>query len=167
MDQKVLITALKKVLGGKTYYHGTKSDFDKFTKPGTGKHGPGYYFTPDFNEAVIFSKTLAGDGTRSASRVITVKLSFKKPFNTMSIPDAEKVAEHFGVDYKKPRKHVGGAYEHYHHLEKLLKKNGIIKKDGINKAIEEAGFDAIEYDLMEHIILFDPKKIKILKSEYI
>ena len=160
-----LIAALKSVLAkANTYYHGSRADFDEFTKLGTGKHGKGFYFTPDFKEARLYANTLAGDGTRNDPRVFTVKLKFKKPYNTMSVPDASEVAEYFGLVYRPP-KFAGGAKEHYHALEKQLKKAVNVKKDGLNEAIVQAGCDALEYELMKHIVVFDPKQIKVTKVE--
>ena len=161
----MLIEALHKVIAANPdYYHGTKSDFKTFTKIGTGKHGLGFYFTPDYNEAIYFSKTLAGDQAKSQPKIFTVKLKFKKPFNTMSIPDATEVAAYYDIPYKPPKR-VGGAVEHYHILGKRLKGAGVIKneKKDLNDAIQKAGFDAIEFDLMGHIVVFDPKQITIKK----
>jgi len=165
---KVVKAATREIVAAKDYYHGTRADFDKFTKVGTGKQGLGFYFTPDLNEAKLYAKTLAGDQSRAAPKVFTVALTFKKPYNTMSVPDSEEVAAHFDLKYRPPR-FVGGAKEHYHALGKQLKAAGAIQnvKKDLNKAIEKAGFDAIEYDLMKHIIVFNPNQIKVKNVEKI
>ena len=155
----------------KNYYHGTGSAFDKFSKPGYGKHGIGYYFTPDEKEARYFAKSLAGSNEKEKRpRVIEVQLNVSNPFKTMSVEDAEKVANNFDYKYRKP-KFAGGAKEHYQHLELQLKKMGIVKgpagKSDFNNKIKESGFDAVEYDTSNHLIVFDPKQIKIVSSYFL
>jgi len=53
-------------------------------------------------------------------------------------------------------------------LEKQLRAAKLVTgpkgKTNFNDKIQEAGFDAIEYDFMGHIIVFDPKQIKIKSS---
>ena len=67
------------------YYHGTKSQISEFNIPGTGKHGEGFYFTPDLNEAYYFARTLVGEGNPNQSpRIYTVNLSFSNLFNSMN-----------------------------------------------------------------------------------
>ena len=153
------------------YYHGTGSAFDQFTKPGYGKHGLGYYFTPDENEARYFAKSLSGVKEKDKRpRVIEVQLNVSHPFKTMSVEDAEKVAAHFNYKYKIP-KVVGGSKEHYQHLELQLKKAGIVTgpagKSDFNDKIKEAGFDAVKYEFIDHLIVFDPKQIKIISSYFL
>lgn len=150
------------------HYHGTKSDFDTFSKKGTGKHGSGYYFTPDKNEAKSFSRDLHGDGSKSQPKIFHAKLDVKTPFNTMNVDHAKKVAEHHGIEYKAPKK-VGGPKEHYHHLESQMHRAGKLEgkkgKSNFNDKIKEAGFDHVHYDFMNHKIAFEPKHIKVIKKE--
>lgn len=143
------------------YYHGTKSKITEFNQKGSGKHGEGYYFTPDYNEACYFAKSLYGKGEIDAPRVYTVKLKALSLFNSMSLEDAKAVALKFGFSYKEP-KIVGGPKEHYHYLAKQLKSIGITNT---NEAIYQAGYDGILYDLMQHVIVFDSKQVEILSEE--
>ena len=144
------------------YYHGTKAKFTKFTKLGSGMHGPGFYFTPDKSEARYFAKSLAGDGSAGPPIIYEVELSFSNPYHTMSVECADLVAKANGFKYKVPAV-VGGAKEHFHHLRKQMKKLGLIDgESGFNTAIKEAGFDCIQYEMMDHIIIFDSSKIRIV-----
>ena len=143
------------------YYHGTKSQITEFNQKGSGKHGEGYYFTPDYNEACYFAKSLYGNGENKGPRVYTVKLKAFNLFNSMSLEDAKSVALKFGLIYREP-KNAGGPKEHYHYLAKQLKSIGIINT---NEAISQAGYDGILYDLMQHVIVFDSKQVEILAEE--
>ena len=152
----------------KNYFHGTASVFDRFTRPGVGKHGLGFYFTPDENEARHFAKTLYGaNETERKPRVFKVELKVSRPFETMNVEHANEVASHHGLKYRAPRT-AGGAKEHYNFLETQLRKAGVVSgpkdKSNFNEKIAEAGFDAIEYDLMKHLIVFNPDQIKIVGS---
>lgn len=143
------------------YYHGTKSIISEFNQKGTGKHGEGYYFTPDYNEACYFAQSLYGNGENNGCRVYTVRLKYTSLFNSMNLEDARAVAAYFGLTYKEPRV-VGGPREHYHYLSKQLKAAGI---NNTNEAIRQAGFDGILYDLMQHVIVFDSSQVEILAEE--
>jgi hypothetical protein len=146
------------------FYHGSKTKFSKFDKPGSGKHGPGFYFTPSRNEAMHFAKTLAGDGS-SGQFLYEVDLLFNNPFNTMSVEHCSQVARSLNLAYRVPE-FAGGAKEHYHHLLSQMKKRGLIDSDSeLNALIKTAGFDAIFYNLMEHVIVFDENQIEIISSE--
>jgi len=149
------------------YYHGSKSKIDKFTKLGQGKHGRGMYFTPDRNEASYFAKNLAGDGSSDLCRIYKVRLIASNPFNSMSVESSTLVGAYFGFKYKIPE-FAGGAKEHYHHLQSQMKKRGIIESDQeMNSRLKEAGFDSVFYDLMEHLIVFDPDQVEIIDQEVI
>ena len=139
------------------YFHGTKSKITSFTKKGTGKHGEGFYFTPDYNEACYFANSLQGLKEDNVPRVYKVKLNYKNLFDTMNPLHCQKVMETMALNYKLP-KIVGGAKEHYYHLEKQL------RLDNLNEAIKNAGFDGILYDFMGHVILFDESQIEILEE---
>lgn len=155
----------------KNYFHGTGSMFEKFTRPGIGKHGVGYYFTPSESEAQTFAKTLygAGEGERK-SRVLQVELNVNQPFNTMNVEHATQVAAHFDHEYIVPKR-AGGPKEHYHFLEQQLRVRKTVSgpkdKSNFNDKIKEAGFDAVEYDFMGHMIVFSPEQIKIVGSHFL
>src|SRR5690606_1221158 len=134
------------------YYHGTKSQISEFNIPGTGKHGEGFYFTPDLNEAYYFARTLVGEGNPNQSpRIYTVNLSFSNLFNSMNPEHCQIVLNSLNQNYKIPRS-AGGAKEHYHYLKKQLQELGYSNP---NKIIKAAGYDGILYDLMEHVIVFN------------
>jgi hypothetical protein len=147
------------------FYHGSKSDISEFNVKGGGKHGKGFYFTPDRNEAIHFAKSLYGDGTKGLGFVYEIRLSFSNPFNTMSIAHCKIVSKLAGFDYQEPS-FAGGAKERYHHLVSQLKGEGAISSsDDVNDFIKEAGFDCILYDLMGHVIVFDSSQISIEAKE--
>lgn len=144
------------------YYHGSKSNFTVFNRKGSGKHGEGFYFTPDKAEANYFARSLYGGGGIEAPTIYTVNLKLNRSFNSMNPEDCESVMRSQGLKYSVA-KNAGGAKEHYHYLEKQLKKNGILKS--VNEVIQEAGFDSIVYDFMGHVIWFNEAQIEILESE--
>lgn len=144
------------------YFHGSRSLFQEFSYPGTGKHGTGFYFTADKNEAHYFAKSLYGNGVDKNPTVYTVQLKVLNPFNTMSINDCIKVCQHYGFEYKEP-KNPGGAKEHYHYLQSQLKKQGLTADT--NELIKGAGFDAIWYEFMDHMIVLSPEQIQIIETE--
>lgn len=141
------------------YYHGTKATFSEFTIPGNGKHGSGFYFTKDLNEAKHFAETLAGDGGTGTPKVYTVNLSYNNLFDTMNVSHCEEVCRRLGTDYKIPSS-VGGPKEHHYYLGKQLKKKGL--SENLNETLKELGFDGVFYEFMEHIIVFSPSQIEII-----
>lgn len=145
------------------YYHGSRSKFSDFSHPGEGKHGIGFYFTPDLNEAHYFAKTLSGRGEANLPQLYTVKLKFNNLFNTMNIEHCQLVMKSVGLTYKTPPQ-AGGALEHYHYLAKQLATKNFMNP---NLVIRQAGFDGIFYDLMEHVIVFQPEQITVIHREEI
>lgn len=143
------------------YFHGSKNKFSEFSRLGQGKHGEGFYFTPDYNEARYFADSLSGSGSDEGRFVYIVSLKINNPFNSMNPIHCEQVCSFFNIKYKTPRT-VGGAKEHYHHLADQLKKAGLGSET--NLLISQAGFDAIFYDLMEHMIVFNSSQIEILEQ---
>lgn len=145
------------------YYHGSRSRFNEFTVPGDGKHGVGFYFTPDKSEAVIFAKTLYGNGEDKNPTVYTVQLKVNNPLDTMNVGHCQQVMNHFGQEFK-PNKNAGGAKEQYYYLVRQLKSWGI---KNTNEAIKAAGFDGVFWEFMGHMIVFDSNQIEILETESI
>jgi hypothetical protein len=144
------------------YYHGTKSLFNKFTNLGSGKHGLGFYFTKDFKDACAFAYTLAGDGQQGPPIVYHVNLDFNNLFNTMSVSHCEEVCRRLGTIFRI-NSNAGGAKEHYYYLAKQLKLKGI--SENINETLKDLGFDGILYDFMEHVVVFNPEQISIIKIQ--
>lgn len=144
------------------YYHGSRSKFNDFSIKGEGKHGQGFYFTADKNEACYFAKSLYGNGVDKSPTLYTVQLKVNNPFNTMSVEDCQKVMKSLGLEFK-PSKNAGGAKEHYHYLEAQLKRQGI--NIPINDVIKQSGFDAVFYEFMHHMIVFDSSQVTVLETE--
>ena len=144
----------------KTWYHGSKSAFKQFTQKGSGQHGEGFYFASSFQDASIFASTLAGNGDREEPRVYTVNIRAKRPLNTMSVEDCKTVARFYGFEFR-PLKNVGGPKEHYYYLARQLKAHGLGSKSEINDRIQKVGFDAIYYEFMNHLIVFNEDQISI------
>lgn len=144
-------------------YHGSRSYFKQFNIKGDGKHGEGFYFTKDKNEAHIFAKTLYGNGEDKNPTVYTVTLKVSNLFDTMNAEHCQLVMESIGQKFKA-HKNVGGAKEHYYFLCRQLKAWGI---NDPNEAILKAGFDGIYYAFCEHIIVFDKDHIEIVEIEAI
>lgn len=142
------------------YYHGTKSQFKEFSLKGNGKHGEGFYFTGNLQDAKQFALSLAGIGGHNP-QVIIVHLKCTNLFNTLNPDHASIVMDSLGLNYKVPTS-VGeyGANEHYDHLIKQLLKSGFSKSE-INNLIQKAGFDGLIYDFMDHVIVFDENLILI------
>jgi hypothetical protein len=143
------------------FYHGSRSKFDSFSIPGDGKHGVGFYFTQDKSEAQHFARSLYGNGTDNTPTVYTVNLRVSNPFNTMDNDHCEQVMNHIGQTFK-PNKNAGGAKEQYYYLARQLKAWGY---NDVNQAIKSAGFDAVFWEFMNHMIVFDPQQIEILDAE--
>ena len=129
--------------------------------PGDGKHGVGFYFTADKSEAKHFAQSLYGNGVDTNPTVYTVNLAVKNYFNTMDINHCQQVMQHFGWEFK-PHKNAGGAKEQYYYLARQLKSWG---QGDVNQAIKAAGFDAIYWEFMNHMIVFDAQQITILEIE--
>ena len=144
------------------YYHGTKAEFTEFSKKGSGKHGPGFYFTKSKNEAYSFAHNLAGDGSDACPKIYTVELSFNNLFDTMSVPMCQEVCQRLGTTYKIPE-FAGGLKEHYYHLQKQLKRKGL--SENLNDTLKDLGFDGLFYEFMEHYILFSPEQIRLVSVE--
>lgn len=143
------------------YYHGSRSNFNEFSIPGDGKHGIGFYFTADKSEAQHFAKSLYGTGSDNNPTVYTVQLKVSNPFNTMDINQCEQVAQHFNFTFK-PNKNAGGAKEQYYYLARQLKNWG---HGDINQALKAAGFDAVYWEFMNHMVVFDASQIQVIEKE--
>ena len=143
------------------HYHGSRSNFKQFSIPGDGKHGEGYYFTQDKSEAQHFARSLYGNGSDNNPTVYTVNLNVKNPFNTMDVSHCQQVMQYFGFDFKA-NKNAGGAKEQYYYLARQLKSWG---HGDVNQAIKAAGFDAVYWEFMNHMIVFDANQIDIVEVE--
>jgi hypothetical protein len=148
------------------FFHGTKSKIKTFTIKGNGKHGSGFYFTSDFNEARYFAQHLSGNGDQEECRVYKVKLLLRRPFEAMNLSHAIEVAAFYGFKFKI-NSNAGGPKEHYHHLVNQMVRRGIAKKDIANELIKRAGFDCVYSEQFEHMIVFDEDQIDILSEEII
>lgn len=143
------------------YFHGSRSRFKEFSVPGDGKHGEGFYFTQDKSEAQHFARSLYGNGVDQNPTVYTVELSIKNPFNTMDSQQCAQVMNYFGLVFK-PNKNAGGAKEQYYYLARQLKSYG---HGDVNQCIKAAGFDAVFWEFMNHMIVLDAKDIQITEIE--
>ena len=143
----------------KTYYHGTRGDFDTFDNSKIGQNyegdwsslGKGFYFSNDYNTAKEFGEASINDGE------VTVKeatLDIKNPF---FVDDLSKVDSNVLADIQA--KYELGDIANGYNLIDGLKKKGLDSTE----VLKQYGYDSVVAE--DEVMVFDASQIKTKKQE--
>lgn len=176
VDQWGLPAVLEEgVLPSGHYFHGSSFKFQGFEKPrGGNNYGIGIYLTKDPEEAIQYSLRADGSGW-----LYEVEPRISKVFDVHSKADADKIRREMErrgfrfvaarqYDFEKPEIWGDEPYDHQNWYWRLASMLG-----GGHLAHEELGkeiftwFDAISDFKRKWLVVMDPKKLKILKTEEI
>ena len=175
---KTLVVARYQIVAVERYigWHGTPCKFDEFDLNHAGKtsdpgdYGKGIYFDTDKAHANAYA--LCSGGGKDDKQLLKCFLALNSPYH---------------IDFDSYHKEKWSAREHSTHNQNseikkykaMLKSGGLdvddkidnflsisrrYGSDKITKAIEQAGHDAVvvDYGSSKEIVVFDPKKIKII-----
>lgn len=142
----------------KTYYHGTRGDFDTFDNSKIGQNyegdwsslGKGFYFSNDYNAAKEFGEASINDGE------VTVKeatLDIKNPF---FVDDLSKVDSNVLADIQA--KYELGDISNGYNLIDELKKKGLDSTE----VLKQYGYDSVVAE--DEVMVFDANQIKTKKQ---
>jgi predicted nucleotidyltransferase len=143
----------------KTYYHGTRGDFDTFDNSKIGQNyegdwsslGKGFYFTNDSDSAKKFGESSINEGEVTVKEA---KLDIKKPFYVDDFTKNDKQT----IDSIKEKYELGDIANGYNLID-ALKKKGLDSTE----VLKESGYDGIVAE--DEVMVFDASQINMNKQE--
>lgn len=140
----------------KTYYHGTRGNFETFDNSKIGQNyegdwaslGKGFYFTEDYNSAKEFGKSSINDGEVTVKEA---KLNIKNPFYVDDFTQNDaKTINQIKSDYGLQDSKISNGYN----LIDELKRQGV----DTTEALKKYGYDGIIAE--DEVMVFDANQIK-------
>ena len=143
----------------KTYYHGTRGDFESFDNSKIGQNyegdwsslGKGFYFTNDSDSAKKFGESSINEGEVTVKEA---KLDIKKPFYVDDLTKNDKQT----IDNIKAKYELGDIANGYNLID-ALKKKGLDSTE----VLKESGFDGIIAE--DEVMVFDASQINLNKQQ--
>ena len=144
----------------KTYYHGTRGEFDTFDNSKIGQNyegdwsslGKGFYFTNDSESAKKFGESSINEGEVTVKEA---KLDIKKPFYVDDFTKNDKQT----IDNIKAKYELGDIANGYNLID-ALKKKGLDSTE----VLKESGYDGIIAE--DEVMVFDASQINTNKQEF-
>lgn len=156
-------------------YHGSPTKFSSFTDTNQGKnYGIGLYFTLNEKEAQWYAGKSDNKGY-----IYTVELSVKKALNVRNEKQAHELSDRLELDWSKVKKDQswkdsGSGYTSRDRDNFYIKLAGQVydkhktwAEDYMRPVILALGYDAIQDDEEEWVVVLSKKQVKILSSQKI